>query len=347
MDSSNAMSWLNKLLQKSGSSPKAKLSLQSKAKHVDLNLPPPSMEPISNFTPRAEQSLKLARTEASQLSHNFVGTEHLLLGLIALGEGVAFNVLTKRGMNLDIVRKEVAKLVSPSPSNKIVGNVPITPQFKKVMVQACAESDALRHTYIGTEHLLMALLAEKEGAILLVFKRFALEPRTLREAILAERDPNYRPATALSAKTATTTPTPSKSSQPTKLSLPAAQAPAPASQPVKATAPAPAAPQATKPIPPPPAPPPPSTPKPRSTTAPASNGSVDLAKRYDIYCMEANQSVTVHRNARFKAVKQLLPGSQNDPMSAFFELEVEDGRTVFVPRSSVIRFEEQTADAVK
>ena len=82
---------------------------------------------MNNFTPRAQQVLALARKEADRFNHNFVGTEHLLLGLIKLGQGVAVNVLQKLGLDLETVRLEVEKQVGTGPDQKMMGNIPYTP----------------------------------------------------------------------------------------------------------------------------------------------------------------------------------------------------------------------------
>ena len=88
---------------------------------------------MDNFTPRAQRVLVLARKEAEQFNHNYVGTEHLLLGLIKLGEGVAVNVLQRMGLDLERVRMEVEKHVGPPPETKMFGNIPYTPRVKKVL----------------------------------------------------------------------------------------------------------------------------------------------------------------------------------------------------------------------
>src|ERR687887_237043 len=116
---------------------------------------------MNNFTPRAQQVLALARKEADRFNHNYVGTEHLLLGLIKLGQGVAVNVLQKMGLDLETVRMEVEKQVGTGPDQKVVGNVPYTPRVKKVLALAAKEAKALNHTYVGTEHILLGLLREK------------------------------------------------------------------------------------------------------------------------------------------------------------------------------------------
>jgi len=118
---------------------------------------------MNNFTPRAQQVLALARKEADRFNHNYVGTEHLLLGLIKLGQGVAVNVLQKMGLDLETVRSEVEKQVGSGPETKMVGNIPYTPRVKKVLALAGKEAKSLNHSYVGTEHILLGLLREGEG----------------------------------------------------------------------------------------------------------------------------------------------------------------------------------------
>src|SRR5215471_8026956 len=99
-----------------------------------------SDEAMSNFTPRAQQVFQLARKEADRFNHSFVGTEHLLLGLIALGQGTAVTVLTKMGLNLDRVREEVEKQVGTGPDQRMIGNIPYTPRVKKILALAAKEA---------------------------------------------------------------------------------------------------------------------------------------------------------------------------------------------------------------
>ena len=100
---------------------------------------------MNNFTPRAQQVLALARKEADRFNHNYVGTEHLLLGLIKLGQGVAVNVLQKMGLDLETVRMEVEKHVGSHPETKMVGNIPYTPRVKKVLALAGKERGPVCH----------------------------------------------------------------------------------------------------------------------------------------------------------------------------------------------------------
>jgi ATP-dependent Clp protease ATP-binding subunit ClpC len=150
-----------------------------------------SEEAMNNFTPRAQQVLALARKEADRFNHNFVGTEHLLLGLIKLGQGVAVNVLQKLGLDLETVRMEVEKQVGTGPDQKMIGNIPYTPRVKKVLALAAKEAKALNHTYVGTEHILLGLLREGDGVAARVLKNLDVDIEQTRQEILKELDPNF------------------------------------------------------------------------------------------------------------------------------------------------------------
>lgn len=150
-----------------------------------------SEEAMNNFTPRAQQVLALARKEADRFNHNFVGTEHLLLGLIKLGQGVAVNVLEKMGLDLETVRMEVEKQVGTGPDQKMIGNIPYTPRVKKVLALASKEAKALNHTYVGTEHILLGLLREGDGVAARVLKNLEVDIEQTRQEILKELDPNF------------------------------------------------------------------------------------------------------------------------------------------------------------
>ncbi len=149
------------------------------------------MVPMNNFTPRAQQVLALSRKEADRFHHNYVGTEHLLLGLINLGQGVAVNVLQKMGLDLQTVRSAVEKQVGTGPESKPSGNIPYTPRVKKVLALAGKEAKALNHSYVGTEHLLLGLLREGEGVAARVLKSLEVDIERCRNEILSELDPNF------------------------------------------------------------------------------------------------------------------------------------------------------------
>ena len=146
---------------------------------------------MSNFTPRAQQVLALARKEADRLNHNFLGTEHLLLGLIKLGQGVAVNVLQSMGVDLDTVRIEVEKQVGAGPDQKMIGNIPYTPRVKKVIALAQKEAKNFNHTYVGTEHLLLGLLREGDGVAAKVLRALDVDIEEARQRVLKELDPNF------------------------------------------------------------------------------------------------------------------------------------------------------------
>jgi hypothetical protein len=152
-----------------------------------------SVEAMNNFTPRAQQTLALARKEADRFNHNFVGTEHLLLGLIRLGQGTAVNVLRRRGLDLESVRIEVEKQVGHGPDRKVIGTIPYTPRVKKVLALAAREAHALNHTYVGTEHILLGLLEEGDGVAAKVLKGLQVDIEQTRQDILRELDPNFVP----------------------------------------------------------------------------------------------------------------------------------------------------------
>src|SRR5476649_1563900 len=150
-----------------------------------------SDESMSNFTPRAQQVLALARKEADRFNHNFLGTEHLLLGLIKLGQGVAVNVLQSMGIDLETVRMEVEKQSQQGPDQKMIGNIPYTPRVKKVLDLAKREAKNLNHTYIGTEHILLGLLREGDGVAAKVLRNLDVDIEEARQRVLKELDPNF------------------------------------------------------------------------------------------------------------------------------------------------------------
>src|ERR1700741_4016083 len=152
-----------------------------------------SQEPMNNSTPRPQAVLALARKEAAAFHPNYVGTEHLLLGLIKLGEGVAVSVLQNMGLDLKTVRMEVEEHVGSNPETNMIGNIPYTPRVKKVLALADKEAKALNHPYVGTEHILLGLLREDEGVAARVLKSLEVDPARARNEILKELDPNFVP----------------------------------------------------------------------------------------------------------------------------------------------------------
>ncbi|MEO6245251.1 MAG: ATP-dependent Clp protease ATP-binding subunit, partial [Opitutaceae bacterium] len=150
-----------------------------------------SQEPMNNFTPRAQQVLALARKEADRFHHNYVGTEHILLGLIKLGQGVAVSVLQKMGLDLETVRNAVEKQVGTGQETKTQNSIPYTPRVKKVLALAGKEAKTLNHSYVGTEHILLGLLREGEGVAARVLKSLDIDIERTRNEILRELDPQF------------------------------------------------------------------------------------------------------------------------------------------------------------
>src|SRR5712692_4422512 len=115
------------------------------------------------FTDRARKVVQLANQEAQRLNHEYIGTEHILLGLIKEGSGVAANVLKNLDIDLQKVRKEIEKIVLSGPDTVKMGKLPQTPRAKKVVEHAIEEARNFNHNYVGTEHLLLGLVREGEG----------------------------------------------------------------------------------------------------------------------------------------------------------------------------------------
>jgi ATP-dependent Clp protease ATP-binding subunit ClpC len=116
------------------------------------------------FTERVRKVLFLARDEASRLQHEYIGTEHLLLGVVREGEGIAAKVLKKMGMDFEQIRLAVEKLVSATGGTVVIGEIPFTPRAKTVLELSVEEARLLGHNYVGTEHLLLGLI-ETEGCV--------------------------------------------------------------------------------------------------------------------------------------------------------------------------------------
>ena len=139
---------------------------------------------FSNFTPRVQQVLALSRREAARFNHNFVGTEHILLGIIALGHGTGAGAMRKLGLDLDALRSEVENLVGTGPDQKMIGNIPYTPRVKKVLALAAKEAKELNHTYVGTGHIFLGLLREGDGVAARVLKKLDVTLEQARAEVL-------------------------------------------------------------------------------------------------------------------------------------------------------------------
>lgn len=247
-------------------------------------MPHDSNEPLKHLTPRAQQVLALSRLEADRFNHNFVGTEHLLLGLIRLGQGTAVNVLTRMGLDLEAVRTQVEGQVGTGPDQKAAGNIPYTPRVRKVLDLAATEAKALSHTYVGTEHILLGILREGDGVAARVLRNLGVDTELTRQNVLREVDPNYKTGKDKDGL-------------------------APASVPSR---PFPAA--------------------------------IDLSKRYDLYCEERDQEIQ-YKNVLFKGIRKLFEReseAEHDIFYEFVEIEQEGGQTIFIARSSILKFKEHS-----
>ncbi|MEE9500001.1 MAG: Clp protease N-terminal domain-containing protein, partial [Candidatus Omnitrophota bacterium] len=152
---------------------------------------------FNRFTERARKIILLAKEEAKRFNHDYIGTEHILLGLIREGEGVAAAVLASLGLGPDKIRFEIEKLVQPGPAAIVSGDIPFTPKAKKVIELAMDEARNLGHNYIGTEHLLLGLIREGEGIASQVLVNLGLDLDKVRMEVmnlLGSSVPGYSPA---------------------------------------------------------------------------------------------------------------------------------------------------------
>jgi predicted dehydrogenase len=140
---------------------------------------------FDRFTDRARTVMSLAKSVAQRLNHEYIGTEHILLGLVQEGSGVAANVLKQMNIDLKRIRSEIEKIVWGSPTKTSTrGNLPFTPRAKRVLELAVEEASGLGHNYIGTEHLLLGLVKENEGIAARVLLNLGVELEEVRDEIL-------------------------------------------------------------------------------------------------------------------------------------------------------------------
>ncbi|MBI5346331.1 MAG: ATP-dependent Clp protease ATP-binding subunit [Chlamydiae bacterium] len=141
---------------------------------------------FDKFTNRAKQVIKLAKKEAQRLNHNYLGTEHVLLGLLKLGQGIAVNVLRNMNLGYDLIRSEVEKVVGFGSEIQVYGEPALTSKVKKVFEYANEEAANLNHNYVGTEHLLLALLRQTDGVAAQVLENPNIDLKEVRKEILKE-----------------------------------------------------------------------------------------------------------------------------------------------------------------
>ena len=144
----------------------------------------------NNFTPRAQQVLNIARREADRFHHNFIGAEHVLLGLLKLGQGVAISVMENAGIDIADLTFKIEQSVVPG-SSAAEGTLPYTPRVRKILIQAGEEAKKLKHTYVGTEHLLLAMLRDEDGLAWHSLMSAGLTYESVRRGVMEEINPGF------------------------------------------------------------------------------------------------------------------------------------------------------------
>ncbi|UCF79796.1 MAG: AAA family ATPase, partial [Candidatus Eiseniibacteriota bacterium] len=136
------------------------------------------------FTERVRKVMYVAREEAARLHHDYIGTEHLLLGILREGEGIAASVLSNLKLDLDAIRQAVESMVSASGGTMTIGEIPFTPRAKRVLELSVDEARQLGHNYVGTEHLLLGLIREGEGIAARVLLELGVDRKKVRDETL-------------------------------------------------------------------------------------------------------------------------------------------------------------------
>jgi ATP-dependent Clp protease ATP-binding subunit ClpC len=139
---------------------------------------------FEKFTDRARRVVVRAQEEARALNHDFIGTEHILLGLVGEGQGLAAKALESLGVSMEAVRQRVEDIVPPGQVEVRTGHIPFTPRAKKVLELSLSESKLLGHRYIGTEHILLGLLREGEGVAAQVLTALGADLDGTRERVV-------------------------------------------------------------------------------------------------------------------------------------------------------------------
>lgn len=141
---------------------------------------------FDKFTNRAKQVIKLAKKEAQRLNHNYLGTEHVLLGLLKLGQGIAVNVLRNLNIDYETVLTEVERIVGFGPEIQVYGDPALTAKVKKVFEYSNEEAASLNHNYVGTEHLLLAILRQTDGVASQILENLNINLKEVRKEVLKE-----------------------------------------------------------------------------------------------------------------------------------------------------------------
>ena len=173
------------------------------------------MPAFNRFTERARKVVLLAKEEAKRLNHDYIGTEHILLGLVKEGEGVAAAVLSSLGLDAENIRAEIEKLIQAGESQITAADIPFTPRAKKVIELAMDEARNLGHNYIGTEHILLGLIREGDGVASQVLLNMGLDLKIVRDEVLSllgSSIPGYTSESASGTKPKKKTKTPAMDS---------------------------------------------------------------------------------------------------------------------------------------
>ncbi|MDO5449808.1 MAG: ATP-dependent Clp protease ATP-binding subunit [Akkermansia sp.] len=146
---------------------------------------------MKNFTPRVQQVMNLARREADRFHHNYIGAEHVLLGLLKLGQGVAVSVMENSGININQLAEKIEQAMLPGNAAATDGELPITPRVRRLLTTAGEEAKSLRHTYIGTEHILLAILRDSDGLAWQSLNSSGLSYENARKGVMEEINPKF------------------------------------------------------------------------------------------------------------------------------------------------------------
>lgn len=141
---------------------------------------------MNNFTPRAQQVMNHARRVADRFHHNYIGAEHVLLGLLKLGQGVAVSVIQNAGIDIEKLSAQIEQSMTPGTNEGSMGSLPLTPRVRRLLERAGQEAKELRHTYVGTEHLLLAILRDEDGLASHALTEAGLTYGDARKSVLAE-----------------------------------------------------------------------------------------------------------------------------------------------------------------
>jgi hypothetical protein len=146
-----------------------------------------AMPPLNAFNPQAQQTLEFARAEAPRLNHDFIGTEHVLLGLLNSQSSLVSNVMRKMGVDTETVRKEIQILIGPGvAAQRVTAQIPFTPRAKRALALAVGEAEALQQKQVSPEHIFLGLIKEGQGVAAIVLKKLGVDIGRTREELAKE-----------------------------------------------------------------------------------------------------------------------------------------------------------------